>query len=335
MSMLYSAQQVLKLRRWSTWGVMIYMVMALGWWTILLFKKNKEIADLQTSLYQQNGVKRGSLSWEQLQLHQSRQRAMILGESVVFIGMLVIGLYWINRAFHRELDLATQKQNFLLSISHEFKSPLTAVKLGLETLAKRELDAPKKQQVISQALLENARLEKLISSLLLATKIESNYLAEPAILDLQAILTETSREVQSKNPESSINLQISSEAQLSSKIYMDLTSLRIILDNLLDNAIKYSKAPAKISLNTIEGPQHILLRVADEGIGIPDPEKNKVREKFYRSGSEETRKTQGTGLGLYLVDKLCALNHCQLTILDNKPQGTIIEVRIPKYVIHD
>lgn len=309
--------------------------MALGWWTILLFKKNNEIVILQTLVYEQNGVKSGSPAWEELQFQQSRQRAMIMGESVVFIGMLVIGLYWINRAFHRELELATQKQNFLLSISHEFKSPLTAVKLGLETLAKRDLDSPKKQQIIAQALSENARLEKLISSLLLATRIESNYLAEPEVLDLQTIVSELVDDIQHKNPEALISFQSVPATHSIPKILMDETSLRIILDNLLDNALKYSSTGAKITLTAAEESSHIRLRVTDEGCGIPDHEKDKVREKFYRSGSEETRRTPGTGLGLYLVDKLCTLNHCQLTILDNMPSGTIMEVRIPKYMLHD
>lgn len=305
------------------------MILALGWWTILLFKKNQEITELKTELFQKEGSNPGDAAWHQLKREQDRQGRMIIGESVVFVIMLSIGLYWINRAFHRELELMSQKHNFLLSISHEFKSPLTAVKLGLETLAKRDLDYPKKQQVINQTLQENNRLEKLVNSLLLAAKIESNYLTDPTQLDLKLYLEELIKSIRKKHPEVQITDHF---AQHNFPLAMiDQNSLDIIMDNLIENAIKYSSAPAKIEVSlSVNGP-NLLLSITDEGAGIPDHEKSKVREKFYRSGSEETRNTQGTGLGLYLVDKLCAANHCSLDIRDHKPRGTLIELNIPQY----
>lgn len=329
--MFTTAQQAFKIRRWSTWGVMLYMVLALGWWTILLFKKNHEVATLRTVLHQYQGPQNGAPSWAELEQQQTRQGRMILGESVVFILMLILGLYWINRSFKHELDLAKQKQNFLLSISHEFKSPLTAVKLGLETLEKRDLEGQKKKQVIAQALQENERLEKLVESLLLAARIESNYLATPEAVEMPAWLEHKTKELRLKHPDVHLSFINSFPVGVSPTAYVDPSSLSIILDNLYTNAIKYSPYPADIKITASDSGDQIILHVADLGSGIPDHEKHRVTEKFYRSGSEETRRTQGTGLGLYLVNKLCLLNHYSFKIMNNKPRGTRIEIGLPKY----
>ena len=98
----------------------------------------------------------------------------------------------------------------------------------------------------------------------------------------------------------------------------------IIISNLIENALKYSPAnsPVEIEVNQSE------LKFGDSGAGIPDGEKQKVFEKFYRIGNEETRSAKGTGLGLYIVKNLCSLHNIKISVTDNKPKGTVFRLEI-------
>ena len=98
--------------------------------------------------------------------------------------------------------------------------------------------------------------------------------------------------------------------------------LKLLLSNLLENANKYSPKNKPISLRLTEDGDDILLEVADEGSGIPDEEKKPVFKKFYRIGNEETRKTQGTGLGLYICQKIVKDHGGDIFIKDNQPSGS-------------
>ena len=91
--------------------------------------------------------------------------------------------------------------------------------------------------------------------------------------------------------------------------------------NLVENAIKYSEPSTEITVSLTESGDKVLLSVADQGIGIADNEKDRVFNKFYRIGNEDTRKTKGTGLGLYIVKRLVEIYSGEISITDNKPVG--------------
>ena len=105
--------------------------------------------------------------------------------------------------------------------------------------------------------------------------------------------------------------------------------LQIALNNLLENAIKYAPQDKPVTVSLHKHDREAVLQVIDEGIGIPDDEKRKVFNKFYRVGNEESRKSKGTGLGLYLAKKVILQNKGRLTVKDNTPNGAIFEIVLP------
>ncbi|MCY7409311.1 MAG: sensor histidine kinase [Chitinophagales bacterium] len=105
-----------------------------------------------------------------------------------------------------------------------------------------------------------------------------------------------------------------------------------MITNLIENAIKYSTDQSKIRIDLKEVNEKVVLKIADDGLGIPDSEKKKVFQKFYRIGQEETRKTKGTGLGLFIVEKIMALHKGNVSVSDNLPRGSIFEVTLPKAI---
>jgi len=111
---------------------------------------------------------------------------------------------------------------------------------------------------------------------------------------------------------------------------MEMTFLLgLVLNNLLENAVKYTKVDVLISLILKTEKNQIRICVIDEGEGIPDPEKSRIFDKFYRMGDETKRKTKGTGLGLYLSSKIVRDHQGSITVTDNKPHGAIFTIALP------
>ena len=105
--------------------------------------------------------------------------------------------------------------------------------------------------------------------------------------------------------------------------------MEMALNNLLENAVKYTPADKPVSVSLLRKKHIAQLQVADEGPGIPDKEKPKIFNKFYRVGNEETRKSKGTGLGLYLTARIVKQHKGKISISDNQPRGSVFEISLP------
>jgi signal transduction histidine kinase len=99
--------------------------------------------------------------------------------------------------------------------------------------------------------------------------------------------------------------------------------LQLLLNNLMDNAIKYSNAGSTVTIHLHQNSTKIQMQVIDEGVGVPVSDKDKIFEKFYRVGAEYTRTTKGTGLGLYLCNRIAKFHHGTLEVSPNSPKGSI------------
>ena len=142
-------------------ALIIYMLLALLWWALLLFKKNSEVTTeklriLQiesNSNYKATNYDIKTLSaYDEIITKHKRQQMMIIGEGLVFGISLILGMGFINKAFTKEIENNERQKNFLLSITHELKSPLASVGLILETIKKRKLDKEKLNDLAESAL---------------------------------------------------------------------------------------------------------------------------------------------------------------------------------------
>lgn len=256
---------------------------------------------------------------------EPNRRSMVFGEGFVFITLMAFGTYKLHQAINKEKRINTQQKNFLLSVTHELKSPLASIKLYLQTIHKRDLDKEQQKNFIGKSLLDIERLDDLVENMLLATKIENKSYSFPKE---QINLSDLVEKIAAR-------LQIhvcSKEALITAiepNIYLtaDKFALSSVITNLIENAVKYSAncVPVHIGLTQKENGK-VCFKVADLGIGIPDEEKPKIFNKFYRVGSEETRKTKGTGLGLFIVKQVLDNHQAQIKVKNNQPKGTVFEV---------
>ena len=302
-----------------------YVIFQFCWWAYLLTELNTEIYQHKIEIAQLKSNNSSELSGEALMLEEkmSQRKWMVIGEGIVFLSLLIWGSIVTYRSFRRDVELARLQKNFLLSVTHEFKSPLASIKLYLETMGKHELEKEKQKTFIRKAILDTERLNNLVENALMASMIDhrKDFLNREEI-DLSSLITSITNNFREIPGHPEISLNIADNIKLNG----DKNALRILLDNLLENAVKYSPKELPISISLKENSDIITLHVADRGIGIPDQEKQKVFQKFYRSGNEETRNTKGTGLGLYLVNYIVKQHNGAIRVLDNQPSGAIFEV---------
>jgi len=255
---------------------------------------------------------------------QPDRKGMILGEGAVFLLIFVSGVYYLQKTLKKERNLHEQQKNFLLSVTHELKSPLAAIKLYLQTILKRDLDREQTRSFLKNSLKDIERLDDLVENMLIATRIENHSYSFPKE---RFNFTELIEKVAGRLQVYSCSTQIiSSDLQPDTYLTGDKFALTLVVSNLIENAVKYSPPCAEIQVKLKNKNNAVCLAVADAGIGIKDEEKQRIFDKFYRVGSEETRKTKGTGLGLYIVKQVLDKHQAQIRVRNNRPTGSIFEV---------
>lgn len=316
--------------------LIFYMLAAFSWWALQLWQLNDALLDSQVRLEELKQSKPGGLNmtrfrqteeFKALEKRWERRRRMVLLEGWFFTMLLIYGLMMFDRSSRREIKLARQRRNFMLSITHELKSPLASVRLVLETICRRreELNAEQAGKLCTNGLRDAARLQVLVEDLLLAARLEDGWQPLPEPVDLATTVREAVNGLIVRFPKANIICHIPENF---SPVKADKQGLFSVISNLLENAVKYSSEGSLVEFKAEKTPQGVRFSVADQGFGIPDSEKQAVFEKFYRLGNEETRQATGTGLGLYIVRQVVQAHRGKLKLTDNTPQGTVFTIEL-------
>lgn len=312
-----------------------YMVLAFSWWAFHLWGQNERLFEAEKELlevrfsHNNRGVNLSQMQetaeYQRIVRERQKRRRMIVSEGLFFVLCLAYGLYSINRSANREVKLARQRRNFLLSITHELKSPIAALRLVLETIGKRDLQREQLNTLTANGLKDATRLQQLVEDLLLAARLDDNWqpLHEP--VDLAALVHDCAARLRVRFPQANIQAQVAEDLP---PIQADRSGLTAIIQNLIENAVKYSPEGSPVSIGAERLGTKFRIQVADQGQGIPDSEKRAVFEKFYRLGNEETRRTTGTGLGLYIVEQVLRAHGGSVQVTDNQPRGTVFSIEI-------
>lgn len=263
----------------------------------------------------------------QLDEDLKRRIWMVLGEGAVFLILLVLGLRKVRSAIYSEMELARQQSNFLLSVTHELKSPLAALKLQLQTLTQRTLEPDKQQAILKRSQTETERLQVLVEDLLLTARIDSGK-KELRIekIDIVAVAQGfVNAHYTSKIEAGTVSVVGTGQHWVSA----DVEAIRSILTNLIDNAIKYGGPDVMVKVMVSSNDRSVFLTISDNGPGISETDRTKVFDRFYRAGNEETRRSKGTGLGLYIVSNLVTQMDGSISLKAAENGGCIFQVSLP------
>ncbi len=281
----------------------IYVFVQFVWWGVLLNSMHHELYGREVA---------------------TKRTFMIIGEGFVFSCILIFGIIRIHKSFKRELTFSKNQNNFLLSVTHELKTPLASSRLYLQTLQKHDLPKEKQNEILDKALQQNDRLEKLINNILNASRLENRKL----VLNIEDVNVSkylnqiVDRYIRQYNAYE-FKVDIASDI-----IYpIDPFIFETVVNNLIENAIKYSSEKPIIGIQ-LSFEHKLKLLIEDNGIGIPADQKKNIFKKFYRVGNEETRDKKGSGLGLFIVSEFLRLHNGTIKYLPNQPNGSTFEIVI-------
>ncbi len=306
-----------------------YILLQFIWWEVLLVKQSNQIFENKKKLTALSVSDPKTLE-KDIKNHEEKKNRyilMIIGEGTIFLILISIGILRVYKAHLREKEISLQQKNFLLSVSHELKTPLATSKLNIQTLLKRDLPKEKQHEFLKKTLLENERLNQLIENILISTRLDDfdskgNLLINKHKVDLTQLIIDTVNKSFTADQQKRISCHLDNDVFLAT----DLAIFPSIIINLIDNALKYSKSDVFVELK--KEANFILLLFSDRGTSISILEKDKIFEKFYRSGNEETRKNKGTGLGLFIVKKLVEMHNGSIVVYPNTPTGNVFEIKI-------
>ena len=260
------------------------------------------------------------------------------GDLLVLIGGIMFlllggGLVSIYRLTQSQLNLAQKRQDFISAVSHELKTPLTSIKMYAELLQNSWVaNEEKRHKYYNLIASEAERLTRLIQNVLNLSKLDGNRWTVQLRQDRPKAVLDDFVATYTRNVEKNgFSLTVSCDTSASEvSLMMDRDAVMQILMNLVDNSLKFSKnADYKmIVIELKKEGNHVYLAVRDYGPGIPPSEMKKVFQEFYRVENEMTRETKGTGIGLSMVKKLCALSGMTIE-LENAGPGLRTKIHFP------
>lgn len=312
----------LKLVSFIYWVFLIYMIAAFIWWYVALERQNNEIATIKFQ-----SIKLNDASLKQkvkfIQDFQLRKTKQFIGEGITFLFLFLLGAIYVYRSLLKQLRYSNQQQNFMMAVTHELKTPIAISHLNIETLLKRTLDPAQQNKLLEATLKETKRLDALSNNILLASQLDmGQYEANRQEIDLSKLVKEIVHSFQERFPLRPCNSFLEEAIFIQGETLL----IQILLNNLLDNAHKYSPGNTPIAIHLQLVDHKIILAVKDQGIGVPVMDREKIFEKFYRVGEESTRASKGTGLGLYLCKKITSFHNATLQVQHNDLKGSIFTV---------
>lgn len=255
------------------------------------------------------------------QRRQSGYLRMFAYEGPFFVAVILAMLALIAGSLREERELKRSHQNFLSAVTHEFKTPVATLRLLIETAQLRDLGEDKRRDYLRRMAGEVDRLERTSDQVLAAARLEQGPEAPRlAPRDLRDAVAEVVRQVRPGLEARGARLRVEAgDAPL--PVSLDDQAFTLVLSNLLDNAVKYAPEGRRDVVVRLEGTADLaMLHVDDAGVGVEEADRERIFDRFHRSGDESTRRAPGTGLGLHLVRSTVEAMNGWVRVDDN-PQG--------------
>jgi two-component system, OmpR family, sensor histidine kinase SenX3 len=265
-----------------------------------------------------------------------RERVLLFFGLVFFLA-IITGLILNTVFLVREIRRNEQHDSFINAVTHELKTPITSIRLYLETLERRDVDETQRRQFYKLMLDDADRLRGTVEQVLKAGEVGYKHVARnPVDVDFAGIVSECMELARTRHHLQPASLHWQNGASVNGsaiKVHGDPDELRTAISNILDNAIKYSWNNVDVSVH-LETPDdgRVLLRVSDHGVGIPAGELKRIFKRFYRVPRRPASpQAKGTGLGLFIV-RAIARAHGGKVFAESagEARGTTVTLELPR-----
>jgi signal transduction histidine kinase len=265
---------------------------------------------------------------------------------IIFFGAIVAGLVLNTIFLVREIRRNEQHDSFINAVTHELKTPIASIRLYLQTLQRRPVDEAQRQQFYELMLLDTERLIHTVEQVLKAGEAAQKKTIQRSPVEFNTLVRECMELARTRHHLQAADLEYRELPSLSPsapsptphaiavQVLGDAEELRTAISNLLDNAVKYSPDGVHISVE-LDTPdeEHIVLRVKDRGVGIPEHELKRIFKRFYRVTQRSLSQVKGTGLGLFIVRSI-ARKHGGRVFAQSEGagKGTTVTLELPRRV---
>ena len=228
-------------------------------------------------------------------------------------------------------DLEEKRKKFVSDVSHELKTPLATIKLICDSIVSTpDPDAEMLREFLGDLSNEVDRLTRIVERLLALTKLESSITAAKLVpVDMAAMVHSIVRNLTPKANEKGIVIYSDFSAEIYEEIMLDHDKIWEAIYNIIDNAIKYSPINGFVKVDLVRDGKLAVVKVEDNGPGIPESEKDRIFERFYRLDDSRARDTGGTGLGLAIAKEAVALHGGTIEVSSEGEMGSIFSISIP------
>ena len=302
------------------WVLLAYIFAALVFWFLTLAWQNYQLTQFRIQ----------ALNFHDINYHRmlgkivsdnKRKTAQYIGEGATFLFFIIAGAVFVFRLIRNQLRQSQQQHDFIMAITHELKTPIAVTKLNLETMQIRKLDSNQQHKLITSTLQEANRLNTLCNNMLLLSEMDAGgYKLSKEKFDLSTLASDCAEDFIERFPGRKIKVEITNQIFFSG----DRLLLQLAINNLLDNAIKYSAKDGVVLVKVFFENKKIFLQVADEGPGVITEEREKIFEKYFRGTNGQVK---GTGLGLYLTRQIVIQHRGIISLKNNEPAGSIFEMQ--------
>jgi signal transduction histidine kinase len=243
--------------------------------------------------------------------------------------VVVAGAYFSGRAITREVAAARLQSDFVATVSHEFRTPLTTLRQLTEMLARGRVSGDRRRQEFYDTLVaETARLNRLVEGLLQFGRAQAGAAGEsPEAVDVAELVESVVSEFRREHPEAAQRVTMSIDG--AGTVVGDRVALARALWNLIDNAVKYSSTPAPVVVETAAGDEQVAIAVRDRGIGIPEEELPLVFNRFTRGQAARDQRLPGTGIGLTFVRDVAETHGGSVSADSSTGRGSTFTLTLP------
>jgi signal transduction histidine kinase len=259
-------------------------------------------------------------------LLESRIYYLALG---LLVAATAFGSWTLWRGLNREMQLAETRAQFVSSVSHELKTPLTSIRMFAETLQMGRASESSRGEYLETIINESERLSRLVDDVLLFSKIEQGAKAfRLRPVSLSATLEAAARALSYPLAQHGFELRVDMAEDVP-EMNADPDALQQAVLNLLTNAMKYSGDSRRIELRLARRGAEAVVEVTDHGVGIAPDQQARIFEKYYRVPAPENQNTPGTGLGLTLVEQIAKAHGGRVAVASVPGQGSTFAIHLP------